>query len=115
MELFSIKEMDNVMQTYIKRRNVLLEIIVLMIILQSLLFIMESIFRNDAGTTIFSRKMITMVCMIILTVVVVIISHMGNISLSLLPEKFSKKYIVCTVIALILMLSSPRIYTVGFK
>ena len=103
------------MNTYVKAKNELIEIFILMIILQGSLFVMKTIGRNLFELTLFSEKMMTMIGMIILTAVLVLITHIKKIRIELFPKKFSKGYVIFTIISLILMLSTPSIYTEGFK
>ena len=63
----------------------------------------------------FTDKMMTMSGMFILTIVIIIYSGKKNIKLPFFPEKFTYKYVIVTIFAIIFFIITPSNYIDGIR
>lgn len=82
-----------------------------LVILSLLLFGIEQIIFLIVARTDFSDHMATMFSMLLLSFLLLLMAKRKKVELSVFPEKFSKWYIIFTMIAVILLITTPSNYT----
>ncbi len=82
----------------------------MLIFIQTLLISMKKITFYFIRRTNFSDSMISMICIIIISVLFIIYCRKKEISLSVFPKQFDKFYILITFVAIILFLVTPSNY-----
>ena len=97
-----------------KQKN-LFEIVLGLISLQASLLIWEKMLGLFIIQDEFAYKMITMFGMIILTVVVIVYSKKMNIKIPFFPKKFSRKYVIVTILAVTFLIATPSNYVDGIR
>jgi membrane protease YdiL (CAAX protease family) len=97
------------------KSHTIIKIILLLVFIQSLLFGIEQFIFLFFKRTEYIDSMSSMFAMIIVTILFVIFARKQNVSLSILPDKFDKSYIIATIIVVVLLISSPSNFTGEFK
>ena len=92
--------------------NIILKLTALQVLLIIWKMILGQLFVNQDN---FTDKMITMLGMLILTLLIIISSWKKNIKLSFLPQKFSYRYMIGTIIAVIFLVTTPSNYVDGIR
>lgn len=90
------------------------EAFILMIILQGILDFALWLVSPHFPATLFNKQMITMPIMIVLTIIIICYAKLRKQTLSVLPKKFSKWYIISTCVVIGLYIATPSNYTEGF-
>lgn len=86
-----------------------------MLFLQVVREAIATVISEFSPNSMFSERMITMCIMVMLTSAIVFYARFRKISLSILPKKIGKGYIIYTCIIAVLLFSSPSIYTQGYQ
>lgn len=92
---------------------VIVESLVMMIVFQGLRELAEYIVGPWFPDTQYTKKMITMSTMIVLSLAVITYAKIKKQKLSIFPEKFSKWYVIATCTAVILYITAPANYIEG--
>lgn len=85
------------------------------VIFQAALLSLRSAVGSFTADTDFSRRMLTMAIMLLLSAAVIFYAKIRRVPLSVFPKHFGKIYIIVTVIAAALLISSPSNFTGGIK
>lgn len=97
-----------------RRKAAFVEILAVLLLLQGIKFILESLFSPILSGTRFAEKMLTMCVMLLLTGAVMLYAKLRKAKLSVLPKQFSKQHLLFTAVAAALYIAAPSNYTVGF-
>ncbi len=89
-------------------------IIALLAFIQFLLFVMKQCVFLLIPRTDYSDRMGTMFGMVVLTICILIISQKFRITLSVFPAKFNTVYVCTSIVAAILLITTPSNFT-GFQ
>lgn len=89
-------------------------IIALLAFIQFLLFVMKQCVFRLIPRTDYSDRMGTMFGMVVLTICILIISQKFRITLSVFPAKFNTVYVCASIVAAILLITTPSNFT-GFQ
>ena len=73
-----------------------------LVILQSLFIFIEEITFSIIKKTLFNRSVVIMIMMLIFTIVILLWAKFKDIAISIFPVKFSKSYIIATIITIII-------------
>lgn len=95
-----------------KIADIICKLIILQVLLIFWKIILGKLFVNQDN---FAEKMITMSGMIILTLFIIAFSWKSKTALSFYPEKFSRKYLIGSMIALIFLCATPSNYVEGIR
>lgn len=88
--------------------------LLLMIAVQSVREGITQLIYRFYTPSVFGDKMITMLIMLALTPLIILLAKKTKTKLSVFPEHFGKSYIIFTVIAAALLISTPSNYTGGY-
>lgn len=98
-----------------KKVKILIEAILLLIILQAVREILEMIMNSFVIDESFTHRMITMTIMCFLSIGMVLLAKITKTKLSIFPEHFGKGYIVGTIVAAVLLISTPSNFIGGYQ
>lgn len=98
-----------------KAGRTIAEAFLIMIVLQAIKLLTESIVTPLVADDTFSGRMVTAAVMLVLTAVVCAYARLRKTALSVFPKPFGKQDIVFTCIAAALLISSPSNFTGGYQ
>lgn len=87
----------------------------MLICIQVLLFGLSHLSFLFVERTDYSDHMASMFSMIFITISFLVFARKKSISLSILPERFGKSYIIGTLVSVALLVATPSNYTGGFQ
>lgn len=87
--------------------RIVLKIIGLLSALQLLRIGIKSVFFITIERTDFTDRVASLIAMVILTALILLVARLKKVKLSIFPEHFSAGYIVFTIIAASLLISTP--------
>lgn len=90
------------------------EVFAVMIVLQGAKLLLEAIVSPLLPNIRFVSKMLTMGVMILLAGTVVLYAKLRGVNLPVFPERFSKWYVLSTILASVLLITAPSNFTGGF-
>lgn len=96
-----------------KKATTKAEAFILIAVLQAIRELFEWLLNPLISGGSFKSRMITMSVMMALTAVVILYAKIRKTKLSVFPKVFNKKYIVFTVVAAVLLITTPSNYTGG--
>ncbi|MEA4911835.1 MAG: CPBP family intramembrane glutamic endopeptidase [Oscillospiraceae bacterium] len=98
-----------------EKKYVFAEAFLMMIVLQALLMLIKAAADPLVPATSFAHRVVTMVSMLLLAGIVSVYAKLRKTQLSVFPARFSKRYIVYTVIAAVLLAVTPSNFTGGYE
>lgn len=96
------------------RLPVIVEAFILMFALQAVREFAERFIAPFFPDTRFNAKMISMSMMIVLTIIIICYARIRKQTMSVFPERFSKRHIIATFVVIALFIITPSNYTEGF-
>lgn len=93
----------------IKKSVVVINIVGLLVLIQLLRIALKQVFFIFVEKTNYSDHMASLIAMILLTVLFILFAHKQKVNLSIFPNRFTISYKIATVIALLLLISTPFI------
>lgn len=91
------------------------EAFILIIGFQAVRLLMEKMINPQVSDGSFSRRMVSAAIMVLLAAAVYAYAQLRKTPLSVFPRPFTKRYIVFTCIAAVLLISAPSNFTGGYK